>query len=300
MNRKCNLIIDTSCDLPSELVKVEGVYVTRVHYIVDDEVFEDDMYTQQTPAAFFDKMRSGLSPKTSQPSPHELNEIFAKASSDGMPCVFLVFSSGLAGNFETACSVAETFDGGKIHVVDTKLASIAEGLLVQEAINLMTAGHTAAEIVRWAEEARYYVDALFMVEDLETLKRGGRIAPSVAVAGTALDVKPLLNFTLEGALKIAGVARGRKKGIKQLVSYYEKNRAEGAVLVGDADCEKDAEKLLEALVKSDDSIRLFKTNIGPVIGSHVGPGMLAIAFWAKDRRERMSITDKIIEKVKVG
>lgn len=295
MDRKCNLIIDSSCDLPKNLIDVEGVFVARVHYIIGDEVFEDDGFECVSSSDFFGRMREGLAPKTSQPSPSELTTIFSEATKDGLPAVFLVFSSGLAGNFETACAAAESFDN--VTVVDTRLASIAEGLLVQEAINLMSSGLDATEIAKWACEARNFVDAMFMVDDLDTLKRGGRVPATVAVAGSALDVKPLLNFTLDGELKIAGVARGRKKGIKQLVSYYEKNNAEGAVIIGGTDCSKDVEKLAEQLVKCDDSIRLFSTNVGPVIGSHVGPGMLAVAFWAKDRRGHMSITDIIKEKV---
>ena len=168
----------------------------------------------------------------------------------------------------------------------------------------MNSGLTAREMVEWAEEARYYVEALFMVEDLETLKRGGRIPATAAVAGTKLDVKPLLTLDADGGLRVAGIARGRKKGIKQLAAYFEKNGtghlSGQCVIIGDADCKKDNDKLRDLLTKQNESLITVQTNIGPVIGSHVGPGMLAICFWGADRRQNMSISDRIAKKVKSG
>lgn len=302
--RKFNLIIDSSCDLPADVINVEGVFVARVSYIMDGATHEDDGFALQTPHSFYEKMRNGMAPTTSQPSVDTLNKVYEQAYEAGLPAVFLVFSSGLGGNFDTACMVAKDFKREhadfELHVVDTLLPSIAEGLLVQEAINQMNDGVSAAELVSWAEEARYFVDALFMVEDLETLKRGGRIVPTVAVAGGKLDLKPLINFTLDGKLKIAGVARGRKKGIAQLENYFKKNSINSFAIVGDADCPNDAHKLANAINKADKATIVTRTNIGPVIGSHVGPGMLAVAFWSSDRRDRMSIPDKISKAMKAG
>lgn len=304
--RKCNLIIDTPCDLPQELINVEGVTLLRFPYIMDGATHEDDMFTAQTPHEFYELMRNEKQPSTSQPSIPSLTGAYEEATKDGMPAVYLCFTSALSGTFDSAVLAAEEFkkehEDAELYLVDTKLASIAEGLLVQEAINQMNSGLTAKEMAAWAEEARYYVDALFMVEDLETLKRGGRIPSSVAVAGAALDVKPLLTINIEGALKVAGIARGRKKGIRQLANYFEKNAANNAsggfAIVGDSDCPKDADRLCDLIRKIDESVILTRANIGPVIGSHVGPGMLAVVFWSEDRRGRMSISDKISSKVK--
>ena len=152
--------------------------------------------------------------------------------------------------------------------------------------------------------ARYFVDAEFMVDDLEALRRGGRIPSSVAYAGSKLDVKPLLTITVDGKLSLAGVARGRKKGIKQLAEYYNKRKADSrpgrCVVIGNADCPKDAARLQEALGKGDDSILFLESSIGPVIGSHVGPDMIAVVFWGNDKREELSVADRIAKKVKGG
>lgn len=160
----------------------------------------------------------------------------------------LSFSSGLSGSYNTAMIIRDQLVAehpeAELYVVDTLLASIAEGFLVYEAIRQRDRGLTAKEMVDWAEEARYYIDAEFMVDDLEALRRGGRIPASVALAGSKLDVKPLLNIALDGKLSLTGVARGRKKGIKQLAEYYTKHVSdEGAArfaVIGNADCPKDA------------------------------------------------------------
>ena len=143
-----------------------------------------------------------------------------------------------------------------------------------------------------------------MVDDLEALRRGGRIPGSVAYAGSKLDVKPLLGITADGKLALTGVARGRKKGVKQLAEYYRKRKADSrpgrCVVIGNADCPKDAERLKGELSKDDDSILFLESSIGPVIGSHVGPGMIAVVFWGGDKREELSVADRIARKVKGG
>lgn len=220
--------------------------------------------------------------------------------------MYLSFSSGLSGTFDTAClfldQVKQEIPDLDVRMVDTKLASIAEAFLVYEALRQREKGLTADEMVAWAEEARYFVDRQFMVDDLEALRRGGRIPSSVAYAGSKLDVKPLLGIDADGKLALTGVARGRKKGIRALHEYYMKRRSSDApgqnVVIGNADCPKDAERLMSLISKEDDSVMFLETSIGPVIGSHVGPGMIAIVFWGQDCRADISMADRIANKVR--
>lgn len=251
-------------------------------------------------------MRGGDEPSTSQVTLGEFLEVFKQAYEEGKPAVLLSFSSALSGSYSTACIAADQIKQEhpdfELHVVDTKLASIAEGLLIYEAIRQHQKGMTAAELADWASEALYYAHGYFMVSDLESLHRGGRIPRSVAFAGSKLDAKPLLGFGLDGSLALVGVARGRKKGMKALVEYFERNREAdsegGVVLTGNADCPKDVARLEDMLVKADEDLVLVDCNIGPVIGCHVGPDMIAVAFWGKDRRETVSVVDRIANKVK--
>lgn len=308
MEAKCNLILDSCCDLPYQILDRPGVEVLRFPYIQEGVEYIDDMYSESTPKQFFAMMRDKKSgyPSTAQIPLPAIEDAFRRALESGVPTVYLGFSSGLSGTFETCRMLAENLSAeypqGELHVVDTLLASVAEGLLVYEALNQREKGLTATEMVEWVKEARFFVNAQFMVDDLSALERGGRIPGNVAKAGAMLDVKPMLGFDLEGKLALTGVVRGRKKGIKQLISFYSKNHDTNhpvhQVITANADCPRDADKLCDGLKKDDESIFVLQSSVGPVIGSHVGPDMLAVVFWGHDRRNEISVADRIARKVK--
>lgn len=234
MSAQCNLIIDSCCDLPLELVQQEGVQLIDFNYIIDDKTFKDDFYQSVTPKEFYDNIRNGATPSTSQVAPAETEAAFRNAIESGVPTVYLCFSSGLSSNYSTAYAIwsqlKAEYPEAPIYIVDLLIGSTPEGLLVLEALRQRESGLTAEEMVAWAEEARYFVQTLFMVDDLDALHRGGRIPASVAFAGSKLDLKPLLNFDTNGKLSLAGASHGRKKGLKQLASFYEKAHAENSNL----------------------------------------------------------------------
>lgn len=302
----CELIIDSCCDLSPDLIDTDQITLLNFSYEMDGGTFKDDLFQTRTAEDFYNAMKNGSEPTTSQLSISLLTETFTDLAERNTPGVYLSFSSGLSGSFDIANLVYEQvkakYPNLELYLVDTRLASIAEGLLVFEAMKQWEGGLCASELAQWAQEAIYFVDEKFMVEDLNTLRRGGRIPASVAVAGSALDVKPLLTIDLNGKLQLTGVARGRKKAIKQLAAYYEdnvdRNGTNNYVFIGHSNCPKDANRLREMLEKLDDSTVIIESAIGPVIGSHVGPGMLAISFWGKDKRENLSVSDKIVNKIK--
>ncbi len=306
MRHQCNLIIDSCCDLPFEVVDREGVELIRFPYVMSDGEHSDDLYQASSAHDFYQAMRNGEEPTTSQVPMTVYRDAFERAVASGVPTVLLSFSSGLSGSYDAAAlvhgQIMEEHPEAELYLVDTRLASVAEALLVYEALAQRENGMTARELALWAKEARFFVDAEFMVDDLEALRRGGRIPSSVAYAGSKLDVKPLLAISADGKLALAGVARGRKKGIKQLADYYEKRKADTrpgrCVVIGNADCPKDAARLKDVLSKDDDSILFLESSIGPVIGSHVGPGMIAVVFWGNDKREELSVADRIAKRVK--
>ena len=303
---QCNVIIDSCCDLPASVVDVPGITVMKFPYLVDGVEHIDDMYATMTAHDYYESLRKGAQPSTAQIPVSVFTDTFQKAIDSGVPTVYLSFTSGLSGSCDTAMLIRDQMvadnPGAELYVVDTKLASIAEGLLVYEAVRQRARGLTALELVEWANEARYFVNEQFMVDDLESLRRGGRIPASVAFAGSKLDVKPMLDISLDGRLSLTGVARGRKKGIKQLAEYYRKHSGEPGtgrkIVIGSADCPKDVERLKTELYKIDETVLFLETSIGPVIGSHVGPGMLAISFMGIDSREDLSVSDRIARKVR--
>lgn len=305
----CQLIIDSCCDLPVDLLLRDDVRILKFPYIVEGGTFEDDLFQTTSAHDFYELMRKGTEPSTAQLSIPQLTEAFNAAVESGVPTVYLSFTSGLSGSYDVAMVVRDQImqdhPDFELYVVDTKLPSIAEGVLVHEAIRQMDKGLSAQQLASWAEEARYFVDCEFMVEDLEALRRGGRIPSGVAMAGAKLDVKPLLTVdNVTGKLQLVGVARGRKKGIKALAEYFEKNVAEDDLsrfcILGSADAPKDMQRLRDAIAKADPNVLFIESSIGPVIGSHVGPGMVAVAFWGEDQREKLSVADRIARRVKGG
>lgn len=308
MTVKCNIMCDSTCDFTAEQAAERGVTILPFHYVEANKPDgglsgDDDLFQSRSAHEFYDAIRHGAMPMTSQPSQLEYDEAFQAAYDSGVPTVLFCISSGLSGGYNGAVMSLERLKEAhpdeevRIYVVDTLVASTALTLLLNEACNKRDAGMNAERLVMWAEEARYRVRTLFMVDNLDALHRGGRLPKGVAVVGDALDVKALLHFNLDGTLGIRSVARGRKKGMRKLVDYYAKNVQlddEANVCgVGDADVADDGFAVAAELRALDDGLEVLRPTIGPTIGSHVGPGMLSVVFWGRDRRN-----DKAVTKVK--
>ena len=306
MEPQCNLIVDSCCELPVDMIDREGVTLLEFPFFFGTEEHFDDLWRSMTPHEFYERMRKGEQPSTAQLSIASLTNAFLAAAESGVPTVYLSFTSGLSGSFDLAImvrdQVMQSHPSAELYVVDTLMASTAEAFLVSEAIRQRDKGMSAQELVAWVEEARYFVNAIFMVDDLESLRRGGRIPDSIAYAGSKLDVKPLLNFALDGTLAMKGVARGRKKAIRQMADFYTANADADApshlLAVGNADNARDMEKLKEAILKDHDDVVFMDSVVGPVIGCHVGPGMFSRVFWGSDRRESVSVADRIARRIR--
>jgi len=304
-NRKCKIIIDSCCDLPADLVKsfeVDGFL--SLSYIIGDTAYPDDLWKTITPHEFYERMRKGERPTTSQIQPADFQKMFTKVAKEGTPTVYICFTSGLSGTYETAVTVwndmKADYPGFELFIVDSLLGSGAEGLLVIEAVRQCNRGLTAAELADWISEARFYVHGYFTLASLETLQRGGRIPDMAGAIGTKLDIKPILSFDLEGHLSFFGFARGRKKAIKQMIETFEDRfdvYSTGEVIIASSDAVKEQKALAEQLQKLPHKSRIMHTSVGPVIGSHVGPDMLAFAFWGPDRRQYRSLSDRIAKAV---
>ena len=306
MTTKCNLIIDSCCDLPPQLVNTPGVTLLKFPYLMNGAECFDDLFLTGSAQNFYEQMRNGAMPSTAQIPYLAIKEAWRAAAESGVPTVYLCFSSALSGTYNTVLTLMEEtreeYPEAELYTVDTALASIAEGFLVNEALRQRNLGLSAADLAKWANEAKYYVHCVFMVDDLEALRRGGRIPAAVANLGAKLDVKPLLSFDLDGSLSMVGIARGRKKGMKAMVEQFEKEADTTAdvqtLTMGHADCPKDFEKLCDMVRKTKNEVAIIECNIGPVIGCHVGPNMLALVYWGADRREELNLADRIAKKVK--
>lgn len=304
-NSNCRLVLDSCCDLPREVLDEAGIEFLEFPFIMNDGEHFDDLGVSMQPKEFYDRLRGGEVSGTAQIPLPVIMERFEAWAKEGTPMVYLAFTSGLSGTFDTVDRVAadlrEKYPQWECHVVDTLLASVAEGLLVYEAIRHYKSGMSAAQLAEWAREARWYVNCLFTCENLEALRRGGRIPDAAARVGEALDVKPMLNINTDGSLALAGVSRGRKKSLKSLVKCFEqgcvKDGSPGTIIVASADAEKEAKWVAEHLGLGKEDVPPMLCSIGPVIGSHVGPGMVAVVFWGDDRRKNLSVGDRIANKI---
>jgi DegV family protein with EDD domain len=303
-NRKCNLIIDSCCDLPADLVESYDVEVMPFTYVMDDGEHLDDLWASMTPQEFYGRMRKGERSTTSQIPYATIHTTLTRIAESGVPSVFICFSSSLSGSYDNIVATWEEIEAdhpqAELHIVDSKLACTAEGLLVMEAVRQRDRGLTAAELAAWVEEARYYVHGYFTLAGLETLRRGGRIPDMAAIAGAKLDIRPILTFDLDGRLVFFGAARGRKKSIKQLIQIFSERftgEESNTVAVVSADAGKEQQALAEQVLKISSRVSMCCASVGPVIGSHTGPGMIGVGFWGADRREHMSLTDRIARAV---
>ncbi len=280
------LYIDTCADLPADVVAGLGVSVFNFPYVLEGEQRADDFGCSQSHADFYGAMRAGHCPTTMQIPAHVFAQTFMRHAEAGEPLLYLAFTAALSGTFDVAWlarqQVLERYPGAEIRLVDTRAASVAEGLLVYEAARLFGEGMPIAEIEAWVEAQRPRLNGWFIVDDLESLRRGGRLPAAAAAAGTLLDVKPLLCVGDSGRLELRRSYRGRIKAIRGLCDIVE-SRLEAdrsrTMIVGHADCLADAERLRDMLVEKSGVSDVMLCDIGPVIGAHTGPGMLAVAFW---------------------
>ncbi|MGB4657987.1 MAG: DegV family protein, partial [Mobilitalea sp.] len=203
----------------------------------------------------------------------------------GKDTLYLGFSSGMSGTFQNACLVAgelmEQYSARRIVCVDTLAASVLEGYLVYEAARKKAEGISMEDLAVWVKELRKQAHCRFIVDDLNTLKRGGRVSPANAFVGTALQIKPVLEIDERGCLQVIDKKRGRRKSIDALLNYYHTAReksTDGVVVIGHGNCLKDAEALRDAIQEQYLDTTIIITHIGPVIGAHTGAGMLSIAF----------------------
>lgn len=284
------LVIDSCSDLTATLVDSLGAEELHFPFVLGGEERQDDFGRTLPHASLFAAMRGGDHPTTAQIPVAEMSRVFERHVADGRTVIYLGFSSGLSGTYESAHLARQTvlarIPDADIRLVDTLSASIAEGLLVYEAARRLAAGMTADELVAWVEAERQRVNGFFTLENLEALRRGGRISDAAAAAGTVLDIKPILTFDRDGKLVLKKGTRGRKKSLSALVDIMaDRTNGEGVgtVAIGHADAPEDAERVREMVVERFSPDEVLMLEIGPVIGAHVGPGMVALAFWGAER-----------------
>lgn len=305
--RMCRIVIDTCADLTPEIAATLEVDILGFPYILDGVEYTDDIWSTITPSEFYDKLREGSKASTSAISIGQYLEFFTKCAEEGTPTVYLCFTSALSSSYSSACHAAEQVRADhpefELYVVDNALPCACGELLAMEAVRQRAAGLSARQLAEWANEAKTYIHGYFTLDSLDALSAGGRIPPAAASLSSKLDIKPELSFDLAGALSLIGVNRGRKKALKSLIKSFTENYEFDPTLplaIVSSDAEKDAD-WLEAAVRKEPGcadLTILRGSVGPTIGSHVGPGMVALIFWGKNRSEKISLTDRIASRVR--
>ena len=220
-------------------------------------------------------------PKTSQVTPFAYGQVFERVRAAGEEAVVITLSSKLSGTHQSAVTAAADYP--EIHVVDGKNVTIGQGVLVLYALRLADEGLSAAQIAAQLEEARERVCVVGLLDTLEYLKRGGRISAVTAAFGSLLGIKPLLTVQPDGTLASVGKIKGSKKVYSEFIRLMHElncDYSKYAIEVVHADCEEFCNGFVEALKKEfGDDINVHTQMVGPVIGSHCGPGTLGVIFY---------------------
>lgn len=284
------IITDSCCDLPAEYIKEHQIISLGVNFYVDGEEYQDDHGQTLSYKEFYDSMRQGIMPTTSQVNYETYKRAFTEYVLQGKAIIYIGFSSGLSGCVNTANivkqEILEEYPKADITIIDTLCASVGEGLLVYYACTMLEQGSSKEEIVLWLTNNKNRVNHWFTVENLDHLKRGGRISSTAAMIGTMLNIKPILSVNNEGKLVSVAKVKGRKKSISFLVDALEEyceDLEEQVLFICHGDSLQDAEYLKELILKRHTVKGIMLNCLGPGIGTHTGPGIIGLVFLGKEK-----------------
>ena len=285
------IVTDSSCDLTPNLAEETQIEVIPLHLTMEGKEYKNYLDGREIDSkAFYAKLREGITASTSAVNPDIFTEIFENILKDGKDVLYIGFSSGLSSTFHASTiaaeDLAEKYPDSKIYCVDTLAASLGQGLLVYLAAEKKKDGATIEEVRDFVEQNKLHLCHWFTVDDLNHLKRSGRVSATTALVGTMLNIKPILHVDDEGHLINVGKVRGRKASIESMVTHMKEsaiNPSEQTVFISHGDCEEDALTLKKMVEKEFSPKRIEMNTIGPVIGAHSGPGTLAI-FFLGDKR----------------
>ena len=283
------LFTDTSANLPVAMTKKYHITVVPFSYTVDGKETDYPDDVDFDGAAFYGAMRRGAVVKTSMVNPALMANYFERALSQGDDVLYVGMSGGISGTAHAAALAAEElrekYPRAKIMTIDTYAASLGEGLLVLEAAELLRAGRSFEEVGDRILARRPHMCQFFTVDDLNYLKRGGRISGAAALVGSVLGIKPILRGDETGHIVSCGKVRGNKKAYAELADYFDKRALDKTARIGIAhadNCEG-TDYLLGLLRERGFTGECLEVYYEPVTGAHVGPGTVALFFYGTEK-----------------
>ena len=285
------IMTDSCCDLTDQMARDLELEVLPLTMHMDGQDYPNDLDgTAISNQEFYKRIRAGKLATTSAVNVGQFQDAMRRVLESGRDIVCVCFSSALSTTYQSAVIAAEDlraeFPEAEIHVVDSLSASLGQGLLLYLAVEQKRKGLTAAELAKWVEDNRLTVCHWFTVDDLNFLKRGGRVSATTALLGTMLSIKPIMHTSDEGKLVPVSKARGRKAAIAALLDKIEAlsiHPEKQTMFICHADCEEDAKAVAQTIQDRFGTPTVQINYIGPVIGSHTGPNTMGIFFVGTQR-----------------
>ncbi len=279
----------STVDLPKEYFEKHNIPYACYHYMMDGEEYEDDLGQSIPYDEFYERIAAGSMPTTSQINSTEFMAFFEPFLEEGKDILHISMSSGISGTCNSAMNAAEElkekYPDRTIKVVDSLAASAGYGLFLDQLVELRDAGKSLEEVSLFAEENKLNLQHWFFSTDLTHFKRGGRISATAATVGNILNLCPLMNVDYEGKLTVRHKIRGKKKVIAEIVNKMvelaDKGKEyDGKCFISNAGCEEDAKKVAELVEATFPHLngKVQISSIGAIIGSHTGPGTVALFF----------------------
>jgi DegV family protein with EDD domain len=288
------IMTDSCCDLPKEYIFDNNIPFAMLPFSYNDKEYLDDLGQSVSQKQFFDDLRAGALPNTSQANSDSFYNIFSPAAEQGSDIIYIGVSSGLSGTYNSAniakTAILEKFPSVNVYIIDVLTASLGQGLMVMKAVEMKNAGFSAEQIVSEIEKNIQNLNTYITVDDLNFLKRGGRISNVAATLGLVLHLKPILTLNQVGRVMPILKVRGRKKSITKLAEIVIekiKNPETQTIAICHADCVDEAIKLKAEILAKVQVKEVIIHFIGPVVGRFSGPGALAVFFIGDARQHHV-------------
>lgn len=284
----------STADMSRQFMEDNRVPYVMFHYQIDGKDYPDDLYSSISPSAFYKQIADGAQPVTSQVNVEEYRALFEPVLQQGRDVLHLALSSGISGTVNSAnlakSQLEEAYPGRRVIVIDSLAASSGFGLLLTQALENQKKGMGLEENAAWLEQNKLRLHHWFFTTDLTSFIRGGRVSKVAGFFGQTLNICPLLNVNSEGKLIPRTKHRGKKQVMRAMIKQMEEHARgghdyDGKCYISHSDRREDAEavaKTVEELFPKLDG-RVLINDIGTVIGSHTGPGTVALFFWGDER-----------------
>ena len=274
------ILTDSTADLPESWTQEHDVQVLGLTIQLDGQTYETVGPDKLTSEQLLDKMESGSKPTTSQINVGQFEDVFRHYAQEGTAVLYVAFASALSGTYQSAVMaremVLEDYPEAIITILDTKAASMGEGLLVMKAVEARAAGQSLEQTADLLQSLVPRVQTYFLVDDLNHLMRGGRISKAAALMGSLVNIKPIIAVTADGSLDSVAKVRGKKKAQAEVVGMTLETISEPLVVIAYAGDKEVSENVKEQLLASGEVTEVLILPLGPVISTHTGPGTLGL------------------------